>query len=199
MFEGRHHQQHRGPPHGILLAIVVSIVVLAPFIFGDQGEAMTEAFAELLSPMGLLLLPIILLLTIQFLSSGRGSFVSTVFSTGEPDSIHRVSGSPVGVALFLFLILFLLYNRMSIFGGDDDSALVDILVAKTQAWEEDYRILFAYDALVDTLVAKTRAWEEDCGILFAYDGVPLLAMLDEYAMLRQEREEEKQRMSFSFT
>ncbi|KAH7689244.1 Microtubule-associated protein MAP65/Ase1/PRC1 protein [Dioscorea alata] len=49
-------------------------------------------------------------------------------------------------------------------------------------------------ALVDTLVAKTRAWEEDHGMTFAYDGVPLLAMLDEYAMLRQDREEEKRRM-----
>uniref|UniRef100_A0A2P2MAF3 65-kDa microtubule-associated protein 1-like n=1 Tax=Rhizophora mucronata TaxID=61149 RepID=A0A2P2MAF3_RHIMU len=49
-------------------------------------------------------------------------------------------------------------------------------------------------ALVDTLVAKVRAWEEDRGAQFAYDGVPLLAMLDEYAMLRQEREEEKRRM-----
>lgn len=29
---------------------------------------------------------------------------------------------------------------------------------------------------------------------FVYDGVPLLAMLDEYAMLRQDREEEKLRM-----
>ncbi|EOY12221.1 hypothetical protein QUC31_001709 [Theobroma cacao] len=48
--------------------------------------------------------------------------------------------------------------------------------------------------MVDTLVAKTRAWEEDRGISFAYDGVPLLAMLDEYAMLRQEREEEKRRL-----
>lgn len=48
-------------------------------------------------------------------------------------------------------------------------------------------------ALVDTLVAKTRAWEEDRGVSFTYDGVPLLAMLDEYAMLRQEREEEKRR------
>lgn len=52
-------------------------------------------------------------------------------------------------------------------------------------------------ALVDTLVAKTRAWEEEHGISFAYDGVPLLAMLDEYAMLRQEREEEKRRMRVS--
>lgn len=49
-------------------------------------------------------------------------------------------------------------------------------------------------AMVDTLVAKTRAWEEDHGMSFAYDGVPLLAMLDEYAMLRQEREEEKRRL-----
>ncbi|KAK7288483.1 hypothetical protein RIF29_01943 [Crotalaria pallida] len=49
-------------------------------------------------------------------------------------------------------------------------------------------------ALVDTLVAKTRAWEEARDISFTYDGVPLLAMLDEYAMLRHEREEEKRRM-----
>ncbi|KAI3992563.1 hypothetical protein MKX01_020855 [Papaver californicum] len=49
-------------------------------------------------------------------------------------------------------------------------------------------------ALVDTLVAKTRAWEEDRQMSFVYDGVPLLSMLDEYAMLRQDREEEKLRM-----
>lgn len=49
-------------------------------------------------------------------------------------------------------------------------------------------------ALVDTLVNKTRAWEQDRDIQFTYDGVPLLAMLDEYAMLRQDREEEKRRM-----
>ncbi|WCJ23484.1 hypothetical protein M5689_005506 [Euphorbia peplus] len=125
MMNGHHHHHHQaaagGAPHGIILAVVVCTVVLAPFIFGDQAEAVTEFISELLSPVGLLLLPIILLLTIQFLSSDRGSFVTSVFSTGEPDSIHRVSGSPVGVALFLGLVLFLLYNRMSIFGGDDDS------------------------------------------------------------------------------
>uniref|UniRef100_A0A1D1XZ81 65-kDa microtubule-associated protein 1 n=2 Tax=Anthurium amnicola TaxID=1678845 RepID=A0A1D1XZ81_9ARAE len=49
-------------------------------------------------------------------------------------------------------------------------------------------------ALVDTLVAKTQSWEEDHGMPFTYDGVPLLAMLDEYVMLRQEREEDKRRM-----
>ncbi|KAH0888958.1 hypothetical protein HID58_051387 [Brassica napus] len=49
-------------------------------------------------------------------------------------------------------------------------------------------------AMVDTLVAKTRAWEEEHNMSFAYDGVPLLAMLDEYGMLRQEREDEKRRL-----
>ncbi|GLU23831.1 hypothetical protein SLE2022_398070 [Rubroshorea leprosula] len=60
---------------------------------------------------------------------------------------------------------------------------------------EKARILVSkIPAMVDALVAKTRAWEEDRGISFIYDGVPLLAMLDEYAMLRQEREEEKRRL-----
>lgn len=49
-------------------------------------------------------------------------------------------------------------------------------------------------ALVDSLVNKTRVWEQDRDIQFTYDGVPLLAMLDEYAMLRQDREEEKRRL-----
>ncbi|CAA7397941.1 unnamed protein product [Spirodela intermedia] len=49
-------------------------------------------------------------------------------------------------------------------------------------------------ALVENLMAKTRAWEEDRGMAFIYDGVPLVAMLDEYNMLRQDREEEKRRL-----
>uniref|UniRef100_A0A7N0U1W5 Uncharacterized protein n=1 Tax=Kalanchoe fedtschenkoi TaxID=63787 RepID=A0A7N0U1W5_KALFE len=60
---------------------------------------------------------------------------------------------------------------------------------------EKARILITkIPALVDSLVAKTRAWEENHGITFTYDGVPLLAMLDEYAMLRHHREDEKRRM-----
>lgn len=114
-------ERRTGAPHGILLAVVVVFVVLIPTLFGDQGEVITDAIAELLSPVGLILLPIVLLLLIQFLSSDRGSVISSVLSVGEPDTIHRVSGSPFGVALFLILILFLLYNRVSIFGGDDDS------------------------------------------------------------------------------
>ncbi|KAG6783137.1 hypothetical protein POTOM_012575 [Populus tomentosa] len=47
--------------------------------------------------------------------------------------------------------------------------------------------------LVALLVAKTKSWEEERNKIFLYDGVPLLEMLEEYNMSRQEREEEKQR------
>ncbi|KAG8372942.1 hypothetical protein BUALT_Bualt12G0119600 [Buddleja alternifolia] len=115
-------EDHRaGAPHAAILAVVVVAVLVLPTLLGDQGEALTDFIAEMLSPVGLLLLPILLLLTIQFLSSDSGSFVAGIFSTGEPNSIHRASGSPVGVALLLLLVLVLLYNRVSIFGGDDDS------------------------------------------------------------------------------
>ncbi|KAK9077586.1 hypothetical protein SSX86_005923 [Deinandra increscens subsp. villosa] len=60
---------------------------------------------------------------------------------------------------------------------------------------EKARILVSkIPGLVDTLVAKTRTWEEEHGMTFAYDGVPLLAMLDEYSVMRHDREEEKRRI-----
>nr|CAB3468395.1 unnamed protein product [Digitaria exilis] len=49
-------------------------------------------------------------------------------------------------------------------------------------------------AIVDTLTTKTRAWEQEHGWPFTYDGVHLLAMLDEYKNLRQEKEEERRRL-----
>ncbi|KAM1859729.1 hypothetical protein ACFX13_011994 [Malus domestica] len=48
-------------------------------------------------------------------------------------------------------------------------------------------------ALVDLLIANTKSWEEERKKTFLYDEVPLLAMLEEYNVLRQEKEEDKQR------
>ncbi|XP_068328065.1 uncharacterized protein [Pyrus communis] len=115
-----HHKRHAGTaPHGILLAAVVVALIVVPSYVGEQVEAIIEVFSALLNQLGFLLLPIILLvIIIQFLSSNSGSFVSS-FSTGDPYTTHSISGSPspVGVALFLCLVLFLLYNKVSIFGG----------------------------------------------------------------------------------
>ncbi|KAJ3707929.1 hypothetical protein LUZ61_011634 [Rhynchospora tenuis] len=49
-------------------------------------------------------------------------------------------------------------------------------------------------ALVDTLATKTRSWEAERGTPFTYDRVPLLAMLEEYMLLRNNREEERRRL-----
>ncbi|XP_043702226.1 65-kDa microtubule-associated protein 3-like [Telopea speciosissima] len=48
-------------------------------------------------------------------------------------------------------------------------------------------------AMVDALASKTMAWEKDRGVEFTYDGIRLLAMLEEYSVLRQEKEQERQR------
>ncbi|KAI4343384.1 hypothetical protein L6164_010739 [Bauhinia variegata] len=48
-------------------------------------------------------------------------------------------------------------------------------------------------ALVELLTAMTKSWEEERNKVFLYDQVPLMAMLEEYNMLKQEKEEEKQR------
>ncbi|XP_019453234.1 PREDICTED: 65-kDa microtubule-associated protein 3-like isoform X1 [Lupinus angustifolius] len=48
-------------------------------------------------------------------------------------------------------------------------------------------------AMVDGLTSKTLTWEKDIGIGFTYDGTHLLSMLEDYTMLRQEKEQERRR------
>ncbi|XP_071732686.1 65-kDa microtubule-associated protein 3-like [Rutidosis leptorrhynchoides] len=47
--------------------------------------------------------------------------------------------------------------------------------------------------MVENLAVKTIAWENENGTEFTYDGIRLLAMLEEYKILRQEKEEERKR------
>lgn len=47
--------------------------------------------------------------------------------------------------------------------------------------------------MVDLLTTKIIAWENERGKEFTYDGVRLLSMLDEYMIVRQEKEHEKKR------
>uniref|UniRef100_A0A5B7A2X2 Putative microtubule-associated protein 5 isoform X1 n=1 Tax=Davidia involucrata TaxID=16924 RepID=A0A5B7A2X2_DAVIN len=59
---------------------------------------------------------------------------------------------------------------------------------------EKARILVSkIPSLVENLTAKVKAWEIEKEIPFLYDKAPLLHMLEEYTVLRQEKEEEKRR------
>ncbi|XP_057446426.1 65-kDa microtubule-associated protein 3-like isoform X2 [Lotus japonicus] len=48
-------------------------------------------------------------------------------------------------------------------------------------------------AMVDNLTSKTVAWEKDRGAEFMYDDIRLLCMLEDYTLLRQEKEQERRR------
>ncbi|KDP38177.1 hypothetical protein JCGZ_04820 [Jatropha curcas] len=48
-------------------------------------------------------------------------------------------------------------------------------------------------AMVDNLISKTLAWEEEKKMLFLYDGARLVSILKDYLQARQQREEEKKR------
>ncbi|KAG8637579.1 hypothetical protein MANES_15G138700v8 [Manihot esculenta] len=48
-------------------------------------------------------------------------------------------------------------------------------------------------AMVDNLINKTLAWEDEKKVSFLYDGVRLVSILQDYKLARQQREEEKKR------
>ncbi|KAK7308318.1 hypothetical protein VNO77_41920 [Canavalia gladiata] len=48
-------------------------------------------------------------------------------------------------------------------------------------------------AMVDNLINKTLAWEDEKKTHFLYDGVRLVSILDDYKLARQQKEEEKRR------
>ncbi|XP_008798245.2 65-kDa microtubule-associated protein 6 [Phoenix dactylifera] len=48
-------------------------------------------------------------------------------------------------------------------------------------------------AIVDNLISRTFAWEDEQNMPFLYDGVRLISILEEYKLTRQQREEEKRR------
>ncbi|XP_074334008.1 65-kDa microtubule-associated protein 8 [Apium graveolens] len=48
-------------------------------------------------------------------------------------------------------------------------------------------------SLMNLLIAKIKGWEEERNKVFIYDQIPLLVMLEEYNVSRQEKEDEKKR------
>ncbi|XP_019432940.1 PREDICTED: 65-kDa microtubule-associated protein 3-like isoform X1 [Lupinus angustifolius] len=59
---------------------------------------------------------------------------------------------------------------------------------------EKARVLLSkIPGMIDALILKVTAWEKERGLEFLYEGSRLLMMLEDYSMLMQEKENEKQR------
>ncbi|XP_031486077.1 uncharacterized protein LOC116254679 [Nymphaea colorata] len=108
------------PPYGAILVAVVGVAVALPMVLGDPSVVL-ESIQEMLSPSALLLIPLLLLFLIRFLSSERCAVISdAIAAVSEPNSIHRIGGSPVGVAILLLVLLLVVYFRSLLSGGGDD-------------------------------------------------------------------------------
>ncbi|XP_010684339.3 uncharacterized protein LOC104898905 isoform X2 [Beta vulgaris subsp. vulgaris] len=53
--------------------------------------------------------------------------------------------------------------------------------------------LAVFVVMVESLTSKIWAWEKERGVELFYDGVSLLSLLEDYNILREEKEKERQR------
>ncbi|XP_014523225.1 65-kDa microtubule-associated protein 3 [Vigna radiata var. radiata] len=59
--------------------------------------------------------------------------------------------------------------------------------------EKARALLSKIPGLVEAIILKVKAWEKERGQEFLYDGNRLISMLEDYSILRQEKENERQR------
>nr|ABK21495.1 unknown [Picea sitchensis] len=74
-----------------------------------------------INPVMVMAAPVVLILVIRWLSSSSNTnSISAIFrGGGDPSSIHRAGGSPVGVAVVLLFVLLMIWYQSS--GVHDDS------------------------------------------------------------------------------
>lgn len=105
-------EEGKATPHGVLLLLVVGLVATGSSILED-GTIFKEIIEKIFNHGVPLLLPIFLIFLIRAISTERVIWLANLLSSSSPDSIHRASGSPVGVGLLLVVILLLLYFRFA--------------------------------------------------------------------------------------
>ena len=127
--------QHSGSPnatHTLVLLAIVVIIIGVPWLLGGSGGISdpdpdsilgtqdsddSDALGFLFSPQLLLmLLPLVLILAVRLLATETAAS----WMGFEPDAstIHRVSGSSVGVAAMLLLVLVLVTFQSFFLRGD---------------------------------------------------------------------------------
>lgn len=90
--------------------------------------------------------------------------------------------------------MYCMFHNPSVLYQDENRYSVSRGAHKNLRRAERARIMVSrMPALVDLLIKMTRSWEEERNKVFLYDQVPLMAILEEYNILRREKEEDMKR------
>lgn len=73
-------------------------------------------FVDMMDHVKFLLMafPVLLLLIVHWLSSDFGERAPLVWSFPEKDSLHKAGGSPIGVAILLMFLMFMISHHASL-------------------------------------------------------------------------------------
>ncbi|KAI3450874.1 hypothetical protein Pfo_007539 [Paulownia fortunei] len=92
------------------IAIVFLFVIFTWYInYESTFEDLMDNFK-----LCLMVFPVLLLLFLHWLSSNDGERVPFFLSLPEKDSLHRVGGSPLGVAILLVFLIFMISHHSSL-------------------------------------------------------------------------------------
>lgn len=94
------------PNHAVFILVIVVAILAIPSLLPEDLASFIPSFQEL-HPF-IVLAPVVLLLVVRFLAStpGPGLGIDTDAST-----IHRVSGSSVGLAALLVIVLAMIWYQ----------------------------------------------------------------------------------------
>ncbi|KAL3529750.1 hypothetical protein ACH5RR_009072 [Cinchona calisaya] len=103
--------QYLSLPIHFFFFLVVLFLFLA-FTWYINYETKYEDMIDQLKIL-LMIFPVVLLLVVHWLSSEDTERVPFVISLPEKDSLHRVGGSPLGVALLLIFLIVMISHHTS--------------------------------------------------------------------------------------
>ncbi|KAL2239194.1 UNVERIFIED_CONTAM: hypothetical protein Sindi_0560600 [Sesamum indicum] len=99
------------PIHFFFLIAVVFLFLI--FTWYINYESMFEDLMDNFK-ICLMVFPVVLLLFVHWLSSEDRERVPFYLSFPEKDALHRVGGSPLGVAVLLVFLIFMISHRSSL-------------------------------------------------------------------------------------
>ncbi|EYU31699.1 hypothetical protein ABFS83_14G053000 [Erythranthe nasuta] len=100
------------PIHFVFFLAVISIFLIFTWYINYD-----YAFMDLMDQLklSLMVFPVLLLLIVHWLAADdRDRSFPFAMSLPEKDSLHRVGGSPFGVALLLVFLMFMIYHHSSL-------------------------------------------------------------------------------------